>query len=53
LTVGYADHFQRLPPSPEQIEHRGQEDRKAAIDKAVREADSDEKINAVARRISL
>ena len=44
---------ERLPPSAEEIEKRSAEDRKAALEKAARDADSDSNLQGVARRISL
>lgn len=44
---------ERLPPSPEEIEKRSAEDRKRALEKAAQEADNDQVLQGVARRISL
>jgi serine/threonine-protein phosphatase 2B catalytic subunit len=35
---------ERLPPSPEEIEKRSQEDRRAALEKAARDAENDDKL---------
>ncbi|KIV86268.1 serine/threonine-protein phosphatase 2B catalytic subunit [Exophiala sideris] len=43
---------ERLPPSPEEIEKRSAEDRKAALERAATEADNDAQLQGVARRIS-
>lgn len=43
---------ERLPPSPEEIEKRSAEDRKRALEKAAQEADNDQVLQGVARRIS-
>lgn len=43
---------ERLPPSPEEIEKRSQEDRRAALEKAAKEAENDTQLAGVARRIS-
>lgn len=44
---------ERLPPSPEEIEKRSAEDRKAALEKAARDAEADSNLQGVARRISM
>ena len=44
---------ERLPPSPEEIEKRSVESRKQALEKAAQEADNDQVLQGVARRISL
>lgn len=44
---------ERLPPSPEEIEKRSAEDRRAALERAATEADNDANLQGVARRISL
>ena len=44
---------ERLPPSPEEIEKKSAEDRRAALEKAAKEADNDTNLQGVARRISL
>lgn len=44
---------ERLPPSPEEIEKRSAEDRRAALERAAAEAENDTTLQGVARRISL
>ena len=44
---------ERLPPSPEEIEKRSAEDRRAALERAATEADNDANLQGVARRISV
>jgi serine/threonine-protein phosphatase 2B catalytic subunit len=44
---------ERLPPSPEEIEKKSAEDRRAALEKAAKDADNDTTLQGVARRISL
>ena len=44
---------ERLPPSPEEIEKRSAEDRRAALERAATEAENDVNLQGVARRISL
>jgi serine/threonine-protein phosphatase 2B catalytic subunit len=44
---------ERLPPSPEEIEKRSAEDRRAALERAATEAENDQNLQGVARRISL
>merc|ERR1711939_350761 len=43
---------ERLPPSPEEIEKKSQEDRRAALEKATKDAENDATLQGVARRIS-
>ena len=44
---------ERLPPSPDEIKQRSEEDRKQAFDRAAKEAENDVALNGVARRISM
>lgn len=44
---------ERLPPSPEEIEKKSAEDRKRALERAAQDADNDQVLQGVARRISL
>ena len=44
---------ERLPPSPQEIEKRSVEDRRAALERAAAEAENDTTLQGVARRISL
>ncbi|KAH8690514.1 calcineurin catalytic subunit CnaA [Talaromyces proteolyticus] len=44
---------ERLPPSPEEVARKKEEDRKAAFERAYHEADNDPNLATVARRISM
>jgi len=44
---------ERLPPSQEEIVRKSDEDRRAAMERAAQEADKDEGLATVARRISM
>ena len=44
---------ERLPPSPEEIEKKSADDRRAALEKAARDAEADQNLQGVARRISM
>lgn len=43
---------ERLPPSPEEIEKKSADDRKKAMERAAQEAENDQVLQGVARRIS-
>jgi len=44
---------ERLPPSPEEIEKKSADDRRAALEKAAMDAEADQNLQGVARRISM